>query len=529
MTKKKKWPLQYRIMVYAMALLFGTLLLAGILMAYSQAEQARQSLEDQAVLSASHLAESPMVIDALITGEADEELRELLANLRTENDLLYIVIMDMDGIRLTHPTPERIGEEFVGPDVADVLEQGEAYTSEEVGTLGPSMRAFRPIIDDDEQIGAISVGISTERIDNYVSQSQRIVYISTGLSLILGAGGAYILARRIKRTLHGLEPEEIAQRLQEREAMLESVHEGVVATDNKGKIIVTNNTATATLGNYTLGKAIEDVWPALSIDEQIYEGKTTTDDMQWFKDIQMITSRMPVMVGNETVGALITFRDRSELDRVLERLVGVEHYAQQLRLQTHEFMNKLHIIGAMVYTKSYTELEDYIDSLSIQYEKGINEIGQHIKDITLAGYITNQIERLEKAGVTVYLHGETSWPVLTNTEQLDRWITVIGNALDNAYEAMIDRNEKTIDLTFERDEDMLCFLLKDSGKGFDVKKLPRFIEQGVSSKGAHRGFGLSLMAEAIMKAGGTYAFDSTPGEGTVFTARIPLKRQEDKR
>nr|WP_246407608.1 ATP-binding protein [Geomicrobium halophilum] len=510
-----------------MALLFGTLLLAGILIAHSQANQARQSLEDQAVLSASHLAESPMVIDALRAGEADEELRNLLAKLRVENNLLYIVLMDMDGIRLTHPTPERVGEEFVGEDVTGVLERGLAYTSEEVGTLGPSMRAFRPIIDEGEQIGAISVGISTERINNYVLQSQRIVFISTGLSLLLGAAGSYILARRIKRTLHDLEPEEISQRLQEREAMLESVYEGVIATDNKGRIIVTNRTATATLGPHTIGKSLEDVWPTLSIHEQLHDGETITDNMRWLGNVQMITSRTPVTVGNETVGALITFRDRSELDRVLERLVGVEHYAQQLRLQTHEFMNKLHIIGAMVHTESYAELKDYIESLAFQYQDGVNEIGQHVKDITLAGYITNQIGRLKNAGVTVTLHGETSWPVLHNTELLDGWITVIGNALDNAYEAMIGRNEKTMDLTFDRDEDTLVFLLEDSGKGFEVTELPWLLKKGVSSKGEHRGFGLAIMVETITKAGGTYSFESTPGSGTAFTARIPLHRQED--
>ncbi|WP_042430681.1 hypothetical protein [Geomicrobium sp. JCM 19039] len=65
--------------------------------------------------------------------------------------------------------------------------------------------------------------------------------------MLIGAAGAYLLALRLKRTLHNLEPEAIAQRLKEREAMLESVQEGVIATDNEGTIIVMNEAATRAL------------------------------------------------------------------------------------------------------------------------------------------------------------------------------------------------------------------------------------------------------------------------------------------
>lgn len=242
-----KWRFQYRMMLITSLLLLVTLLLAGLLIAQSQANQTRESLEQQAMLSATHLAVNPLVISALVSDEPNTELSEIAARLREDNDLLYIVIMDMDGIRLTHPTAEQVGERFVGDDVHAVLANGDRYTSEEVGTLGPSMRAFHPVMNGENQIGAISVGISTQRIEDSIFQSQQIVFIATGVSMLIGAAGAYLLALRLKRTLHNLEPEAIAQRLKEREAMLESVQEGVIATDNEGTIIVMNEAATRAL------------------------------------------------------------------------------------------------------------------------------------------------------------------------------------------------------------------------------------------------------------------------------------------
>src|SRR5690606_16016003 len=97
--------------------------------------------------------------------------------IRTENDLLYIVVMDNQKIRYTHPVRKQIGQTFVGTDAERVF-TGESYVSENVGTLGRSMRAFHPVYDDQgKQIGAVSVGISTDAIANAVFTNQGILIL----------------------------------------------------------------------------------------------------------------------------------------------------------------------------------------------------------------------------------------------------------------------------------------------------------------------------------------------------------------
>ncbi|WP_392560668.1 hypothetical protein [Orbus mooreae] len=56
----------------------------------------------------------------------------------------FITIFDMNGIRFSHPDQDKIGQMIVGGDGDRVL-KGESYISTAKGTLGLSIRAFRPI------------------------------------------------------------------------------------------------------------------------------------------------------------------------------------------------------------------------------------------------------------------------------------------------------------------------------------------------------------------------------------------------
>ena len=85
------------------------------------------------------------------------------------------------------------------------------------------------------------------------------------------------------------------------------------------------------------------------------------DQEQKLNGIDIVVNRVPVISNKHLVGALVTFRDKSEITSLVEQLSGAKAYADTLRVQTHEFMNKLHVITAMVHTKSYEELKDYTD------------------------------------------------------------------------------------------------------------------------------------------------------------------------
>lgn len=54
-------------------------------------------------------------------------------------------------------------------------------------------------------------------------------------------------------------------------------------------------------------------------------------------------------------------------------------YANALRAQSHEFMNKLHVILGLVQLKNYDDLGTYIKDIAIYQQTETNEIINHVK------------------------------------------------------------------------------------------------------------------------------------------------------
>ncbi|MFP3470919.1 two-component system sensor histidine kinase DcuS, partial [Micrococcus sp. SIMBA_144] len=124
------------------------------------------------------------------------------------------------GIRKSHPDVQKIGKHFVGGDEQRAL-NGEEYISRSTGTLGKSLRAFTPIYDNNQnQIGAVAVGISLEAVTASIQQSHRKILIGSTVGVLIGIIGAFLLARYIKNSLFGLEPYAIARIHEERNTML---------------------------------------------------------------------------------------------------------------------------------------------------------------------------------------------------------------------------------------------------------------------------------------------------------------------
>ncbi len=69
-----------------------------------------------------------------------------------------------------------------------------------------------------------------------------------GIASLLGVVGSLLLARRVKRQTLGLEPREIAGLVEQREALLHGIKEGVLAVDLERRITMVNDEAAHLLG-----------------------------------------------------------------------------------------------------------------------------------------------------------------------------------------------------------------------------------------------------------------------------------------
>ena len=119
----------------------------------------------------------------------------------------------------------------------------------EKGTLGRSARAKVPLRAADGRIvGQVSVGVLESSIQDKLGTIIPVIALYAGIALLAGLGASLLLSRRLKRQTFGLELRELAELLQEREAMLHGIREGVVALDPEGRIRLVNAEAQRLLG-----------------------------------------------------------------------------------------------------------------------------------------------------------------------------------------------------------------------------------------------------------------------------------------
>lgn len=496
-------------------------------------QQSKLGLEDKAIAVLHTLAVTPFVAQALQTPILLPALQNYVEQVRRQNDLLFIVVMDMQGIRQTHPDPTLIGKHFIGGDEAKAL-HGEESISEASGTLGPSLRLISPLYDDTHrQIGAIAVGISTSKVEQTIAKNRWFTYWAVIFGGFIGSLGAFILARQIKKIMFGMEPSEIAALLEERNAMLQSIKEGIIAVNADEQITLINDEAKRLLlqngepENLVQTESSKH-WPALLHLRQVLEtGLAGRDEEIEFNGSTLLTNSVPVRVNNKVIGAVVTFRDKTEISLLVQRLSGISHYAEALRVQAHEFMNKLHVILGMVNLRAYDQLESYIMSTANHYHTEVGSLIRQIKDPVIAGFILGKMNRGREIGVDVNITSTSYLPESSRAEVTHELVTVLGNLLENAMDALDGLPLPTIVLTFDYDNERLRCTVRDNGNGIDPAVLPQIFEHGFSTKGSRRGIGLFLVKQSLERLSGTIECDSNPSIGTRFVVNLPYASKEN--
>src|SRR5205823_4098566 len=147
-----------------------------------------------------------------------------------------------------------------------------------------------------------------------------------------------------------LEPAEIVALVQEREAMLHGIREGVLAVDTLGRVNVLNHEARRLLAvpAAQLGQPVEDLLPEGQL-RRIVTGEVSGPDLVAVTDEHLLVlNRMPVIVAGRHAGWVVTIRDRTEMEALLRQLDAIEGLTTALRAQEHEFVNRLHVLSVLL-------------------------------------------------------------------------------------------------------------------------------------------------------------------------------------
>jgi len=531
--KKGKFSLQAIIIIFVCIVVALSLGITDLIISKGITSSVEGTQKEKALDVARMMAVTPQVKEVLEGKASQTEIQAFANQIKEQTNVNFVVVMDMNGNRLSHPEPSKVGKHFSGGDEGPVL-KGKEYVSISKGTLGHSMRAFTPIKNArGEQIGAVAVGISLKSVTEAVHKGRMGIFMGTLIGTLIGVIGAVALARYFKKILLGLEPFAIAKLLEERSSMLQSVREGIIAIDQEGKITLVNKAASklfqkAGLDENAIGKNIEGYLPDTRLTRIIKSGEMDLDQEQNLHGVTILVNRVPVVVENQVVGAIATFRDKTEVQKMAEQLTGVRNYADALRAQAHEFMNKLHVILGLVRTEQYDTLSNYISETVNHRETEVGFVTKQVQDPVLAGFLIGKLSFARESGVCLSFHCENKLPKPLNPEITHELITIIGNIFDNAIEAIVDSVNKKVHLQLDYAEDILTIEVKDTGMGMTNSLQNKILDKGFSTKGNNRGFGLFLMAQAIERLEGDLIISSKPGKGTTFAVYIPYKAEVSK-
>lgn len=496
---------------------------------------ANQTVEDE-VSSRARAVSAAVAMAPVVSGNMTEEankhyVQEYVESMRQETGADFIVVFDMKGLRLSHPNAELIGQHIRGDDEGDAL-RGLTYVSKASGTLGPSMRAFHPIYHDGRQVGAVMTGISMQHIYQTIAARNLHFLLIMVLVFCCGIGATLLVAHRIKATLLGMEPLAIARLTVERNMVIQSVREGVVVVDRLGRLLIVNEEAErifrqAGVTGPLVGENSERVIPNTRMLDIVKSGKAELDREQRINSLYILTNRVPLIVNGKVVGALATFRDLAEVRQMAEELTGVKRYVEALRAQAHEFRNKLHVINGLIINQRYTELSAYVQHLALAGQNEIKWIQKHVQDPVVSAFLQSKLSRSREMDVHLLFHQDMEIPPVSDGEFQNGLITILGNLLDNAMEAVQFTEQKTVELLVREEDGEWFIQSRDTGSGVDPQILDNIFQRGYSTKGENRGFGLFLVGKVVEKYGGTIRVTPNGPQGSVFTIRLyPMEEEQ---
>ncbi|CAM5457482.1 MULTISPECIES: ATP-binding protein [Streptomyces] len=498
-------------------------------------------LDDQATHRALAVAQA-MASDEDLAGDLlrsepvrDNPVQKSAERVRRATGAEYVVVMDTRGIRYSHTEPALIGRR-VSTDPSQAL-AGHHVRQIDVGTLGRSARGKTPLRDaDGEVIGAVSAGIRYESVrDRLTGAVPQVAGYATGA---LGAGvlGALAFSRMVYRRTRGLAFSDIAALLDEREAMLHSIREGVLALDGHGRVRLVNDEAQRLLGlgrpwpgeSGGIGRPVADLLGTGRLTAVLTGEVSGTDLLAVRGGRVLVVNRMPTEDG----GAVATLRDRTELETLGRELDATRALLDALRAKDHEHANRLHTLLGLLELGLYEEAVDFVTETVGSHRATAEQIAESVGDPLLAALLVGKATVAAERGAALRLApGSRLLEPLVAPHDL---VTVLGNLVDNALEAVgapepgapTGGEDRLVEVALRARGRTAELRVRDTGAGVPPTQRELVFADGFSTKEAApgrggRGLGLALVRRHAQRYGGTVSVAGAEGGGAEFTVVLP--------
>lgn len=486
-----------------------------------------QQIGEHAEVQARQIAAMPELIKAVETHNLPA-IAVIAQTMKQRTDASFIVIGDEQGRRLYHPV-EAVGTPMQGDDNDPVLIHGLSKVTFRAGSLGVGLRGKAPITSAQGKIiGLVSVGYLENLIlSRYLAQrGSVIVFLVFALGVLFLS--AWLFAKGIKRQMLNMEPIDISRLVRQQDAVFESIMEGVVAVDSQHRVTAVNRAAREILGDSrSSGEIIGQPFHEL-VGHQSFEGvdadKEIRDEIFLFGNVQVIANRVPILINGKTQGGVISFRRKDDISTLSLQLSQVKRYADNLRVIRHEHMNWISTLSGLLEMRHYDEALQLAKMQSETQQRVLDYISGTFMNPQICGLLIGKYYRARELGLELVFDPGCHLTELPRGLAISEWMSIIGNLLDNAFDATLsvgERNQK-ITLFLADSATEVIIEVADNGCGVSAELRNQIFERGVSSKpGGERGIGLYLVKTYVEQAGGAITIDDNEPHGSVFSVFIP--------
>ncbi len=328
-------------------------------------------------------------------------------------------------------------------------------------------------------------------------------------------------------------------------ALLDTMGDGVIVTDENGTITLLNKTAQAIFNlenSAYLGLRLADVirdFEIIRMASDCFESKESIQDEIEIPEIRRYLSvtTTPVGSGSEA-GVLITVHDLTNI-RQLENTR--KEFVSNV---SHELRSPLASVKAMVETLENGAYEDrrIAGDFLKRIDKDVDRMTSLVADLLELSRLESGQENIELEPVEVRsLVAETISIILDQIENcptissnIADTVEVLGdkqkitqiliNLLQNS--AKFTSHEGKVTVSAKSDEEFLEISVQDTGSGIGTEHLPhlfeRFYKVDRSRRDGGSGLGLAIVKHIVQAHGGVVYVDSIEGEGSNFHFTLPL-------
>ncbi|MEJ1105501.1 MULTISPECIES: sensor histidine kinase [unclassified Kribbella] len=521
---RRRWTLAGRML--AMQLLIVFVVLVGVAAASVAQSNARfrETEGRRALAIADYLAVTSGVRGAAATNGTDflGQAQSQVDSVRTYSGSTYVMVALRDGrvIASTDPLPKN---SVVRVQATDAF-LGRGWIGQDE-TTGAAL-AMAPILNQvtGKTDGVVAVGRQYPSLMDNLREAVPNLLTYLGIASLLGVLGSLLLARTVKRQTLGLEPREITGLVEQREALLHGIKEGVLAVDLHRRITMVNDQAAHLLGIplASAGQQLREVDDTGRLLEIFERPEPTTDQILPLHGRVLTLSRMPVRSHGRQIGWVATFRDRTELLELQRELDLTRNTTDTLRAQAHEFSNRMHIVSGLVELGEYEEVLRYIQQIAADQTELTAGVTARVADPAVAALLIAKSSQAVERGVVFEIEPGSLLPRLDERLATDV-STVLGNLVDNALDAAAGAPDPFVAVEVLERDGVVRIQVRDSGPGVDSAMQHRVFAHGFSTKNGEsgdHGIGLALVRVICRKRGGDVTVHNDAG--AVFVATLPM-------